>query len=215
MEIERFRRNFRPPGCLRTIYDNFSKNFQKWRPFWIFEFSPKMRKHKIFTISLTVGDRAISAKFSTPRVSEAYYIRSTFEKIFKNGSHFEFSNFFEKVRKHKIASISLTVGDRAISSKFSTPRVPKKYTMTHFWKNFQKWRPFWIFVEKVRKHKNASISLTVGDRAISSKFSTPRVSKNYTKLTLLKKFSKMAAILNFRRKSVKTQNFLYLLNRWR
>ena len=162
MEIERFRRNFRPPGCLRTIYDNFSKNFQKWRPFWIFEFSPKMRKHKIFTISLTVGDRAISAKFSTPRVFKNY-IWQLFKKFSKMAAILNFQ-IFAKNGKHKIFAISLTVGDRAISAKFSTPRVCKNY----------KWQ-------------------------------------------LFKKFSKMAAILNFQifAKNGKTQSFCYLLNRWR
>ena len=43
----------------------------------------------------------------------------------------------------------------------------------------QKWRPFWIF-EFRQKCKNASTSLTVRDRAISSKFSTNRVLKHYT-----------------------------------
>ena len=68
--------------------------------------------------------------------------------------------FFEKVRKHKIASISLTVGDRAISSKFSTPRVSKESTTPTFEKLFQKWRPFWIFefFERVRElHEIISI----------------------------------------------------------
>ena len=38
--------------------------------------------------------------------------------------------------KHKIASISLTVRDRAISSKFSTRRVSKKCTLGNFQKIF-------------------------------------------------------------------------------
>ena len=61
------------------------------------------------------------------------------------------------------ASISLTVQDRAISSKFSTHRVSKECTLCD--------------LPKMAKHKFASISLTVRDRAISSKFSTHRVSK--------------------------------------
>ena len=196
MEIERFRRNFRPPGCLRTIYDNFSKNFQKWRPFWIFEFSPKMRKHKIFTISLTVGDKAISAKFSTPRVFKNY-IWQLFKKFSKMAAILNF-RIFAKNGKQKIFAISLTVGDRAISAKFSTPRVFKNY----IWQLFKKFSNmaailnFRIFA-KNGKHKIFAISLTVGDRAISAKFSTPRVFKNYI-WQLFKKFSKMAAILNFR-----------------
>ena len=58
------------------------------------------------------------------------------------------------------------------------------------------------------KHKIASISLTVGDRAISSKIFTPMASKEHTKpiFHIFKKFSKMAAILNF------LQNTKFLLS---
>ena len=38
--------------------------------------------------------------------------------------------------KHKIASISLTMRDKAISSKFSTHRVSKKWTLGNFQKIF-------------------------------------------------------------------------------
>ena len=38
--------------------------------------------------------------------------------------------------KHKFASISLTVRDRAISLKFSTHRVSKECTLCNFQKNF-------------------------------------------------------------------------------
>ena len=69
------------------------------------------------------------------------------------------------------------------------------------------------------KHKFASISLTVPDRAISSKFSTHRVSEHYTFGNFKKIFPspKMAAILNFRifAKNGKTQICFYLLNRAR
>ena len=108
---------------------------QKWRPFRIFEYLPKMAKHKFASISLTVRDRAISSKFSTPRVSEQCTL-GNFQKKFplpKNGGHFE---FLPKMRKHKFASISLTVRDRAISSKFSTPRVSEKCTLGNFQKKF-------------------------------------------------------------------------------
>ena len=50
----------------------------------------------------------------------------------KNGGHFEFSNFCQKMAKHKFASISLTVRDRAISSKFSTHRVSEHCTLGNF-----------------------------------------------------------------------------------
>ena len=64
------------------------------------------------------------------------------------------------------------------------------------------------------KHKFASISLTVRDRAISSKFSTHRVPEKCTLDNFQKKISppKMATILNFRifAKNGKTQICFYL-----
>ena len=75
------------------------------------------------------------------------------------------------------------------------------------------------FLPKMAKHKFASISLTVRDRAISSKFSTHRVSKECNICNFQKIFPspKMAAILNFRifAKNGKTQICFYLLNRAR
>ena len=75
------------------------------------------------------------------------------------------------------------------------------------------------FLPKMAKHKFASISLTVRDRAISSKFSTRRVSKECNLCNFQKNFPspKMAAILNFRifAKNGKTQISFYLLNRAR
>ena len=93
--------------------------------------------------------------------------------------------------KHKFASISLTVRDRAISSKFSTHRVSKECNLCNFQKIFPSPKMaailnFRIFAKngktlpKMAKHKFASISLTMRDRAISSKFSTHRVSKECT-----------------------------------
>ena len=112
---------------------------------------------------------AIFQKFSPPQKWQPFW-------------NFE---FLPKMAKHKFASISLTVRDRAISSKFSTHRVSKECNLYNFPKKFsppQIWRPFWIFefLPKMAKHKFASISLTVRDRAISSKFSTHRVSKECT-----------------------------------
>ena len=54
----------------------------------------------------------------------------------KNDGHFVFSNFCQKMEKHKFATISLTVRDRAISSKFSTHRVSEKCTLGNFQKKF-------------------------------------------------------------------------------
>ena len=116
--------------------------------------------------------------------------------------------------KHKFASISLTVRDRAISLKFSTHRVSLINVLLAIFKKFsspQKWRPFLIFefLPKMAKHKFASISLTVRDRAISSQFPTYRVSEKCTLGNFQKIFlsPKMAAILYFRifAKNGKTQ----------
>ena len=102
--------------------------------------------------------------------------------------------------KHKFASISLTVRDRAISLKFSTHRVSEQCTLGNFQKKFsppQNWRPF---SPKMAKHKFASFSLSVRDRAISSKFYDRQgISKMYS-WQFSKNFPlpKMAAILNFR-----------------
>ena len=74
---------------------------------------------------------------------------------------------------------------------------------------------FQIF-RKIAKHKNAYISKTVLDRAISTKFLTHRVSLQSSHANFEKIFVslKMAAILNFRifRKNCKTQKCLYLKN---
>ena len=127
--------------------------------------------------------------------------------------------------KHKFPSISLTVRDRAISSKFSTHRVSKECTLCNFQKIFPSPKMAAIlifrinFLPKMAKHKFPSISLTVQDRVISSKFSTLRVSKECNLCNFQKIFPspKMAAILNFRifAKNGKTQIFFYLLNRAR
>ena len=125
--------------------------------------------------------------------------------------------------KHKFASISLTVQDRAISSKFSTHRVSEHCILGNFQKNFPSPKMAAILnfriLPKIAKHKFASISLTVRDRAISSKFSTHRVSKECTLCNFQKIFPspKMAAILNFQilAKNRKTGICFYLLNRAR
>ena len=131
--------------------------------------------------------------------------------------------FFAKIAKHKNAYISKTLLDRAISTKFLTRRVSLQSSHANFQtKNFsQKMAAilnFQIF-RKIAKHKNAYISKTVLDRAISTKFLTHRVSLQSSHANFQKKFvlPKMAAILNFRnfRKNCKTQKCLYLKNRAR
>ena len=113
----------------------FKKNSppQKWRPLCIFEFLPKMAKHKFPSISLTVRDRAISSKFSTHRVCEKCTL-ANFQKNFpspKMAASLYF-RILPKMAKRKFPSISLTVRDRAISSKFSTHRVSEKCTLGNF-----------------------------------------------------------------------------------
>ena len=108
------------------------------------------------------------------------------------------------MEKHKFASISLTLRDRAISSKFSTHRVSEQYTLGNFQKIFLYPKMaailnFFEFLPNMEKHKFASISLTMQDRAILSKFLTHRVSKQRTLGNFQKIFlsPKLAAILNF------------------
>ena len=94
--------------------------------------------------------------------------------------------------------------DRAISTKFLTHRVSLQGSHANFQKNFVSSKMaailnFRIFC-KIAKHKNAYISKTVLDRAISTKFLTHRVSLQSSHANFQKNFvlPKMAAILNFR-----------------
>ena len=123
---------------------------------------------------------------------------------------------FAKIAKHKNAYISKTLLDRAISTKFLTRRVSLQSSHANFQtKNFsQKMAAilnFRIF-RKIAKHKNAYISKTVLDRAISTKFLTHWVSlhANFQKNFIL---PKMAAILNFRIFAQKLQSTKMLIFR--
>ena len=184
-----------------------------------------MEKHKFASISLTVQDRAISSKFSTHRVSEECTL-GNFQKIFpspKMAAILNFRIFAKKMAKHKFASISLTVRDRAISSNFSIHRGSYKCTLGNFQKIFISPKMAAILnfriLPKMEKHKFPPISLTMQDRAISSRFSTPRVSEQCTlgNVQNIFLFPHMAAILNFQifAKNGKTQICFYLLNRAR
>ena len=151
-------------------------------------------------------DRAISSKFSTRRVCKEGTL-CNFQKNFplpKNGGHFEFSNFCQKwqntklllspfcifgflpkMAKHKIASISLTVRDRAISSQFSTHRVCKEGTPCNFQKIFPSPKMaailnFWIFAKKMAKHKLAFISLTMRESNFIEIFDPQGISGIYS-----------------------------------
>ena len=144
-----------------------------------------------------------------------------FKKIFSRQKWrpFWIFEFFAKIAKHKNAYISKTLLDRAISTKFLTRRVSLQSSHANFQtKNFsQKMAAilnFRIF-RKIAKHKNAYISKTVLDRAISTKFLTHRVSLQSSHANLQKNFilPKMAAILNFRIFAQKLQNTKMLIFR--
>ena len=88
--------------------------------------------------------------------------------------------FFAKIAKHKNAYISKTLLDRAISTKFLILRVSLQSNHANFQKKIfsQKMAAIlnYRIFRKIAKHKNAYISKTVLDRAISPKFLTHRVS---------------------------------------
>ena len=165
-------------------------------------------------------DRAISTKFLTRRIS----LRSTFPNFQKNfvspkmAAILNFRNF-RKNCKTQNAYILKTVLDRAISTKILTHRVSLQSIHANFQtKNFsQKMAAilnFRIF-RKIAKHKNAYISKTVLDRAISTKFLTRWVSLQSSHANFQKNFilPKMAAILNFRIFAQKLQNTKMLIFR--
>ena len=149
-------------------------------------------------------DRAISTKFLTHRVS-LQGSHANFQKNFVSPKMAAILNFriFRKIAKHKNAYISKTVLDRAISTEFLTHRVFLQGSHANFQKNFILPKMaailnFRIF-RKIAKHKNAYISKTVLDRAISTKFLTHRVFLQSSHANFQKNFvlPKMAAILNF------------------
>ena len=161
-------------------------------------------------------DRAISTKFLTHRVSlrGSYPI---FEKKFcltKNGGHFEFSKFSQKLQNIKM----LISRKPYYIERFQRNFWPTGYlcrVLIPIFKKFlscQKWQPFRIFefFAKIAKHKNAYILKTVLDTAISTKFLTHRVSlcSGYPNFEKIYVSPKMAAILNFRifRKITKHKN---------
>ena len=107
------------------------------------------------------------------------------------------------MQKHECASVSLTVrdfieifGPQGISAKCSL-QFSKKFPRPKLAAILN----FRIFVKNAN-YKFVSISLTMQDRAILSKFSTHRVSQKSTLANFQKIFLclKMTAILNFRQK---------------
>ena len=121
--------------------------------------------------------------------------------------------------KHKNAYISKTLLDRAISTKFLTHRVSLQSSHANFQKKISRKKMgaimnFRIF-RKIAKHKNAYISKTVLDRAISTKILTHRVSLQSSHANFQETFvlPKMAAILNFRIFAQTLQNTKMLIFR--
>ena len=168
-------------------------------------------------------DRAISTKFLTHRVS-LQSSHPNFPKYFvssKLAAILNFFEFFAKIAKHKNAYISKTVLDRAILTTFLTHRVSLQSDHLNFQKKFSlaKNGSHFEFFAKIAKQKNAYISKTVLDKAISTKFLTHRVTLQSSHHNFQKIFvsPKMAAILDFQifRKNCKTQKCLYLENRAR
>ena len=141
----------------------------------------------------------------------------------QNGGHFEFSNFCPKWQNTNL----LLSPYRAISSisskfstKFSTHRVSKECTLCNFPKIFPSPKMAAILNFRIfAQNGKTQICFYLLNRAISSKFSTHRVSKECTLCNFQKIFPspKMAAILIFRifAKNGKTQICFYLLNRAR
>ena len=120
-------------------------------------------------------DRAISTKFLTHRVTFQSGHPNFQKKIFlaQNGGHFEFSNFSQKIAKHKNAYLYLGL-DRAILTKFLNRRVSLQSIAIPIFKKFLS--RHLEFFAKIAKHKTSYISKTVLDRAISTKFLTQRLS---------------------------------------
>ena len=166
-----------------------------------FRIFAKSGKHKIASISLTVRGRVISSKFLTLKVSKQY-TAPNFQKNF----------FFPKIAAVLIFRIFARNAKKSNFVEIFNHRVSKKHAMLTFGIFFFKNGCHFEFSNfaKVEKHKIASISLTVRDRAISSKFSIHRVSNTYTVPNFHKMFffPKMAAILNFRQKCKNTKMLL-------
>ena len=89
-----------------------------------------MEKHKLDSISLTVRDRGILLKFSTPKVSRVYW--QLFTKIAFPPLLAAILNFCVKC---KSAFISETVQDGAILTKFLICRVYMQSLLATFCKN--------------------------------------------------------------------------------
>ena len=179
----------------------------------ILNFFQKIAKHKNAYISKTVLDRAISMKVLTHRISlQSSHDNS--QKIFVSQKLTAILNLFQKIAKHKNAYISKTMLDRAISMKVLTHRISLQNSHDNFQKNFVSPNistilNFRIF-RKNCKTQNAYISKTVLDRAIATKFFTPRVClqsshANFQKKILSRQIWRQFWIFEFFAKIAKTK----------
>ena len=105
-----------------------------------------MAKHKFGSISLTMQDRGISSKFSTHRVSKECII-GNFQKNFplpKNGDHFEFSNFCQKLKNTNFLLSPEPCEIKRFRRNFQTTGYLSNVFLAIFQKFYspQKWRPF-------------------------------------------------------------------------
>ena len=124
-KTEQFWQNFWPTGCFcRGAIPVFKKNFV----------SPKMAAILNFRIFCKTQKMLISQKLCEieqfrcnfwPRGYPCRVAIWILQKFFVswNGGHFEFSNFFIKIAKHKNAYMLKIMLDRAISTKFLIHRV--------------------------------------------------------------------------------------------
>ena len=150
-------------------------------------------------------DRAISSDFSTHRVSQQTTI-GNFQKFFLPLKIMNF-RIFAKNTKTLICFYLLNHARYSdFVGIFDPQGILANYSL-QFSKNFLP------FLPKMQKHKFAFIFLTVWDRAISSKFSIPRVTWQTTLCNYWRLFPKivfptfLAAILNF---CVKCKNTMIL-----
>ena len=126
----------------------FSKNFPLPKNGGHLEFLPKMAKHKIAFISLTMRDRAISSKFSTHRVSKECSL-ANFQKIFPFPKMAVILNFCQKWKNTKL----LLSPKPCEIERFRRNIWPTEYlrnVLLAIFKKFsppQKWRPFGIFAK--------------------------------------------------------------------
>ena len=87
----------------------------------IFEFCQKCKTQICFYLLNRARNSNFVEIFDPQSISAIYSCPSLKDfTLFKNGGYFE---FLPKMQKHKFASISLTVRDRAISTKFLIHRV--------------------------------------------------------------------------------------------